>query len=59
MSDNDGEAGETYNVYASKEPITDLSSSAVDVVVTNVLEGVQASVHYLYNPLEDADVSYY
>ena len=58
-SDNDGEEGETYNVYASKEPITDLSSSAVDVVVTNILEGVQASVHYLYNPLEDADVSYY
>ena len=58
-SDNDGEEGETYNVYASKEPITDLSSSAVDVVVTNVLEGVQASVHYLYNPLEDAEVSYY
>ena len=58
-SDNDGEEGETYNVYASKEPITDLSSSAVDVIVTNVLEGVQASVHYLYNPLEDADVSYY
>jgi len=58
-SDNDGEEGETYNVYASKEPITDLSSSAVDVVVTNVLEGVQASVHYLYNPLEDAEASYY
>jgi len=58
-SDNDGEEGETYNVYASTQPITDISSPAVDVVTTNVLEGTQAAVHYLYNPLEDVDVSYY
>ena len=58
-SDNDGEDGETYNVYASTEPITDISSPTVDVVVTNVLEGSQAAVHYLHNPLEDLDVTYY
>ena len=58
-SDNDGEEGETYNVYASTEPITDLSSPAVDVVAANVLEGEQAAVHYLYFPLEDAEVTYY
>jgi hypothetical protein len=58
-SDNDGEDGETYNVYASTEPITDISSATVDVVVTNVLEGAQTAVHYLYYPLEDTDVSYY
>ena len=58
-SDNDGEEGETYNVYASTEPITDLSSPTVDVVATGVLEGSQAAVHYLFNPLEDADVMYY
>jgi len=59
-TDNDGEEGETYNVYASTEPITDsLSLSTADVVGTNVLEGTQAAVHYLHNPLEDADVTYY
>jgi len=41
-SDNDGEEGETYNVYASTEPITDISSPTVDVVATGVLEGSQA-----------------
>ena len=58
-SDNAGEDGETYNVYASTEPITDLSSPAVDVVAVNVLEGASAAVHYLFNPLEDATVTYY
>ena len=59
-TDNDGEEGEKYNVYASTEPITDsLSISTADVVATNVLEGAQAAVHYLHNPLEDSDVTYY
>ena len=59
-TDNDGEEGEKYNVYASTEPITDsLSISTADVVATNVLEGTQAAVHYLHNPLEDSDVTYY
>ena len=58
-ADNDGEEGETYNVYASTEPITDLSSPAVDVVAVNVLEGASAAVHYLHNPLEDLAVTYY
>ncbi|SVB64540.1 uncharacterized protein METZ01_LOCUS217394, partial [marine metagenome] len=59
-SDNDGEDGETYNVYASTEPITDsLSLSTADVLATNVLEGSQAAVHYLYYPLEDTEVTYH
>lgn len=59
-SDNDGEDGETYNVYASTEPIMDsLSLSTADVIASNVLEGAQAAVHYLYYPLEDTEVSYY
>ena len=58
-ADNDGEEGETYNVYASTEPITDLSSPTVDVVAVNVLEGASAAVHYLHNPLEDLAVTYY
>ena len=58
--DNEGEEGETYNVYASTEPITDsLSLSQADVVATNVLEGSQAAVHYLHTPLTDSEVTYY
>ena len=58
--DNAGEEGEKYNVYASTEPITDsLSLSTADVVAVNVLEGAQAATHYLHNPLEDLDVTYY
>ncbi len=58
-ADVSGEDGETYNVYASTSPITDITDPSVDVVATNVLEGSQAAVHYLFNPLVDANVSYY
>jgi hypothetical protein len=59
-TDNDGEEGERYNVYASTEPITDsLSLSTADVVATNVLEGAQNAAHYLHNPLDSALVTYY
>ena len=58
-TDIDGEEGETYHVYASTSPITDINDSAVDVVATNVLEGAQAAVHYLFHPLEDSQVTYY
>jgi len=58
-TDIDGEDGETYHVYASTSPITDINDSAVDVVATNVLEGAQAAVHYLFHPLEDSQVTYY
>ncbi len=53
------ETGEKYDVYASKEPITDLSSTDVDVVAKGILEDTQSAVHYLYAPLTDQDVSYY
>ena len=58
-SDIAGEEGETYHVYASTSPITDVTDPSVDVVATNVLEGSQAAVHYLFHPLEDTDVTYY
>jgi len=58
-ADIEGEEGETYHVYASTSPITDINDSSVDVVATNVLEGAQAAVHYLFHPLEDAQVTYY
>jgi len=57
--DVDGEEGETYNVYTSTEPITDVTSSSVDVVRKKALEGSPAAVHYLHNPLVDTEVTSY
>ena len=54
-----GEDGETYNVYASASPITDINDSSVDIIATNVLEGLGNAIHYLFNPLVDDSVSYY
>ena len=58
-ADVSGESDEFYDVFASSEPITDIDGSGVELVASNVLEGSQAAVHYLYSPLEDAPVSYY
>ncbi len=54
-----GEVGETYNVYASKSPITDATANGVELVETGILENIQTSVHWLHYPLKDANVSYY
>ncbi|MBC8216282.1 MAG: T9SS type A sorting domain-containing protein [Candidatus Marinimicrobia bacterium] len=58
-TDVPGEDGESYDVFASLEPITDLGSGAVDIVALDILEGTQAAVHYLYAPNDDANVTYY
>jgi hypothetical protein len=63
-SDIDVEEGESYNVYASREPI-DNGPGAVpvedqaEVIATGVLEGAQAAVHYIYSPLEDEQQDWY
>ena len=53
------EEGETYTVYASMSPITDVEDPAVDVLVAGHLEGAPSVVHYLYAPAVDAAVDYY
>lgn len=58
-ADVDGEAGESYTVYASMNPISDLSDPAVDVVASGVLEDIQTAIHYIYAPLDDESVSYH
>ncbi len=58
-TENDGEEGETYAIYASKSPITDVTADEVDVIANGHLEGAPSVVHYLYAPLENATVSYY
>jgi len=54
-----GEEGETYTVYASMDPISDLTDPAVDVLVSGHLEGSPSVLHYLYTPNDDATVTYY
>jgi hypothetical protein len=57
--DVEGETGESYNVYASMEPITDLNGENVIAIGLDIEEGTQTIAHYLYYPLEDGLVSYY
>ena len=54
-----GEKGETYDVYYSFDPITDISAPGVEVVETGVPEGNQVSEHVLISPMVDQSVTYY
>ncbi|RPH36207.1 hypothetical protein EHM92_04905, partial [bacterium] len=56
-SDVSGETGERYNIYYSKEPITDVAHA--DVVQLKVKEDVQQVTHSLFAPATDQEVSYY
>ncbi len=58
-TDVPGEDGELYNIYYSKSPITDITAPGVEVVKTNVAEGVQIVDHLLFAPKNDQDVTYY
>lgn len=53
------ESGEKYNVYASTEPITDLTSDKVDLIAGNVLENIQVVDHLLLSPNTNQSVTYY
>ncbi|MCF7885068.1 MAG: T9SS type A sorting domain-containing protein, partial [Candidatus Marinimicrobia bacterium] len=57
--DLDNETGESYNVYASHEEITDVTAANVELVASKVQEGTQSAIHYLRYPLEDHNVDYY
>jgi len=54
-----GESKETYTVYASTKPITDLNDPEVDLVAAKVPEDTRSVVHWLYYPLKDHEVRYY
>ncbi|MCD6375792.1 MAG: T9SS type A sorting domain-containing protein [Caldisericaceae bacterium] len=58
-TDVEGESGETYNVYASENPITDVNDPVVEVIATGISEDVQNTVHYLTYPLNDHSVTFY
>jgi len=53
------EVGETYDVYASLNPISDINAPGVFQILSDVPEQSGAQVHRLYYPLSDGDVSYY
>ncbi len=54
-----GESGESYTIYASEKPITNLTDPAVMTVAANIAEGIQTVVHNLYFPLVNQNVTYY
>lgn len=52
------ESGETYDVYASLSPITDLNAPGIYIVATDVGEG-ELAVHNIYFPLSEGQITYY
>ena len=58
-SDVPGQKNETYNVYYSLNPITDITAPDVDVAVTGITHGTKLAVHQLLAPGSDQNVSYY
>jgi hypothetical protein len=60
-TDTPNETNETYNVYYSKHPITDVKAAGVDVVEMGmgVPENTSNISHLLFSPVADSTVSYY
>ncbi len=58
-ADVDGETGETYDIYYSTAPITNLSDASVLVAAQRVAEGTEMFVHDLYAPVNNQEVGYY
>ncbi|APF19197.1 hypothetical protein Calab_3510 [Caldithrix abyssi DSM 13497] len=54
-----GESEESYTVYASEQPITDVTAPGVEVVAEAVPEGTQSAAHFIYYPLKDKQVTRY
>jgi len=56
-SDVPGEDGESYNIYYSMNPITDVAQA--EVAATKIEEGEQLFTHVLRSPVNDLEVAYY
>lgn len=54
-----GESEETYYVYASEEPITEVDAPGVELIAEKVVENTQTAVHYIYYPLVEHSVTFY
>ena len=57
--DVSGETGEKYDVYYSKNPITDVTADGVEIVDQDIAENNQSATHLLLAPATDQDVTYY
>ncbi len=61
-TDVPGETKETYNIYYSKDPITNVKNPGVELVTTQttkIAEGIQVVEHLLRAPQTNQDVKYY
>ncbi len=58
-SDVPGQANETYNIYYSLNPITDITAEGVEVAGKGIAHGEQQFVHKLLAPATDQSVTYY
>jgi hypothetical protein len=60
-TDTPGETGETYNVYYSVDPITDVNAEGVQIVERGigVSENTSNLTHLLFSPVGDSTVSFY
>ncbi|MCZ7603959.1 MAG: T9SS type A sorting domain-containing protein [Melioribacteraceae bacterium] len=58
-TDVPGESNESYNIFYSFNPITDLTKLDVEVVAIGVGENEQLATHVLRAPLTDQDVTFY
>jgi len=56
-SDVPGEDGESYNIYYSMNPITDVAQA--EVAALRIEEGEQLFTHVLRSPVNDLEVVYY
>jgi hypothetical protein len=57
-----GEEGETYSVYASESPISDLTAAGVDLIASGIAESESAgntTQHNLKYPLAEKQLTYY
>jgi hypothetical protein len=58
-TDVPGEVGETYTVYASPRQFSDLEAKGVEIIAKGVLGDVGQTLHYLFYPLLDKEVTNY
>lgn len=58
-TDVPGETGEKYDIYYSKNPITDVTAPGVEVVKLGIAENAQLQEHLLFAPGTTQSTSYY
>ena len=58
-ADVPGESNETYDVYYSLNPITDLTAPGIEVVKLGIVEDEQIATHVLRAPATNQAITYY